>query len=97
MTIASLILGSIGAFVVLAATVQQSRLDPDDPKYNVGSGIAVSPPPGQLFGAPAGMQVLSVSVPGARQLVLDQGRLTQVTAAGAALQFLAVILAIVAR
>jgi hypothetical protein len=101
MATASLILAVIGALIVLCATVQQFRLNPDDPKYNIGTGVAVTPPTpalgGRPLGAPVGAQVLHVAVPGARQLVLDQGRLTMVMASGAGLQFVAVVLALLAR
>jgi len=96
MAIASLIVALIGALIVVWATVQQFRMSPDDPKYNVGTGIAVTPPQ-KPFGAPAGMKVMHVSVPGARRLVVDQARLTKFTAMGSALQVVAVVLALLAR
>jgi hypothetical protein len=97
MDTASLTLAVVGSLVVLGALIQQFRMDPDDPKYSIGTGAAVTPPQpplgGAPLGAPRGAQVLYVSVPGARQLVLDQARRTKVMALGAALQFVAVVLA----
>ena len=100
MIVASGVLAVIGAAIVAVAVWKQTRLDPDDPKYNIGSGVAVTPPSrplgGSYLGARRGAQILHVSIPGAKQLVLDQCRLTLWVALGAAIQLLAVIAALVA-
>lgn len=99
MAIASGVVALVGALVVVVSLVLTYRLDPDDPKYNIGSGVAVTPPVatiGTYLGAPPGAQVLHVSVPGARRLIADQATFTKVAVVGSALQVVAVCLALTA-
>ena len=101
MAITSGILALIGLVLVICAAVKQARFDPDNPKYNIGTGVAVTPPSpplgGSPLGAPPGAQVFHVSVPGARQLVVDQGRLTYLVVVGSGFQAVAVVVALVSR